>query len=150
VLQAHSSDHSNKGTTFFYLPQEELINRYQALVEAEVGIPEDTFEFTGGSFSIRATTAELGSARSQRRNCADFTNSMVTHFLPETSDFFWVTEKAGINDQIIKTAQTTPAISGRSTMGSPLLLTLLRPTKTPRCSNYAVSASSMDAKRHPA
>lgn len=106
--QAHESDGSNKDVTFFHLAQEDITRKYQALVDAESGIPEDELHFSGSHFEDSGDygRAWVGSvtATELKRLHKDHEDRLFAGNIR----LFLGTRKGGINEQIIKTAQTTP------------------------------------------
>lgn len=106
--QAHEGDDTNKNFTFFHFAQEDITRKYQALVDAESGIPEDELHFSGNHFedSGEYGRAWVGSvtATELKRLYKDHADKLFAGNIR----LFLGTRKGGINEQIIKTAQGTP------------------------------------------
>lgn len=93
---------------FFYMAQENVISKYNSLIEAEAGIPEDTLSFDNGYFEDQGEygRAWIGSVTSKellrlsKKHNNELFAGNVRLFLGE--------KKGGINQQIIKTAKEKP------------------------------------------
>ncbi|WP_126283590.1 AIPR family protein [Burkholderia stagnalis] len=95
---------------FFYLPQEEVQDQYNALVESERGIAEDRLTFSG---EIIDDSGEYGrawignvSAKELIRLHKTYSNQLFAGNVR----LFLGSRKGGINEQIIKTASETPGL----------------------------------------
>jgi hypothetical protein len=107
-LQAHQSDDSHSNVNFFHYAQEDITLKYQALVDAEAGIPEDQLQFSGGHFEDsgdfgRAWVGSVSAVELKRLHKAHQDKLFAGNIR-----LFLGSRKGGINEQIIKTAQTTP------------------------------------------
>ncbi|MBS7703179.1 AIPR family protein [Chelatococcus asaccharovorans] len=105
---AHSK--RQKDIEFLFVPQEDIISRYKALVLAGQGVPEDTLEFCGGIIEDkgeygRAWIGSVSATELQRlhgKHGSDLFAGNVRLFLGA--------RKGGINEQIINTATDSPGI----------------------------------------
>lgn len=107
-LHAHESDDSHKNVTFFHYAQEDITTKYQALVDAETGIPEDELHFTGSHFE---DSGDYGRAWVGSVTATELKRLYKMHqdkLFAGNIRLFLGSRKGGINEQIIKTAQTTP------------------------------------------
>jgi len=107
-LHAHQGDESHKKVTFFHFAQEDITTKYQALVDAESGIPEDELHFSGNHFEDngdygRAWVGSVTATELRRLHKAHQDKLFAGNIR-----LFLGSRKGGINEQIIKTAQTTP------------------------------------------
>lgn len=104
---AHQDQKSEK-TRFFFDGQEDICSRYKSLVEAENGIPEDVLNFSGAHFEDsgsygRAWVGSVSAAELKRLH-----NEHKDKLFAGNVRLFLGARKGGINEQIIKTAQSTP------------------------------------------
>jgi hypothetical protein len=107
-LQAHESDGSHKNVTFFHYAQEDITAKYQAIIDAESGIPEDELHFSGSHFE---DGGDYGRAWVGSVTATELKRLYKTHqdkLFAGNIRLFLGSRKGGINEQIIKTAQTTP------------------------------------------
>lgn len=109
-VTAHKSSSSKSAISYFYLAQEDLLQKYQALIDAEDGIPEDDLQFIGNYFEDsgdygRAYVGSITAAELQRLHKAHQDKLFAGNVR-----LFLGARKGGINEQIIKTAQTEPGI----------------------------------------
>ena len=105
---AHQGDAANKDVTFFHYAQEDIMSKYQTLVDAEAGIPEDELHFSGSHFEDKG---EYGRAWVGSVNATELSRLYKAHqdkLFAGNVRLFLGARKGGINEQIIKTAQTTP------------------------------------------
>ncbi|MCI2263815.1 AIPR family protein [Xanthomonas indica] len=107
-LIAHKADSSYKDVSFFYLNQDDIHTRYQSLIDAELGIPEDTLEFSGGHFEDegeygRSWVGSISSSELQRLH-----SSHENRLFAGNVRLYLGSRKGGINEQIIKTAENSP------------------------------------------
>jgi hypothetical protein len=107
-LNAHASDNTNKDISFFHFAQEDIKTKYQALVDAESGIPEDELHFSGKHFEDsgdygRAWVGSVSAAELKR-----LYSGYGDRLFAGNVRLFLGSRKGGINEQIIRTAQTTP------------------------------------------
>ncbi|WP_175748496.1 AIPR family protein [Burkholderia pyrrocinia] len=107
-LHAHGNDSANSGITFFHYHQDEIKARYKALIDAEDGIPEDHLHFSGKHFEDigdygRAWIGSVDAAELKRLHAA-----YPDKLFAGNVRLFLGARKGGINEQIIKTAQTSP------------------------------------------
>lgn len=107
-VEAHESDGSHQGVSFFYYAQEDIRRKYEVLVDAESGIPEDDLHFSGSHFEDggdygRAWVGSVTATELKRLHKAHQDRLFAGNIR-----LFLGSRKGGINEQIIKTAQTTP------------------------------------------
>ncbi|MVV47722.1 hypothetical protein EJA72_05590 [Pseudomonas sp. PB120] len=106
-VQAHQKQASDK-TRFFFDAQEDICSRYKSIVEAENGIPEDVLNFSGEHFE---DSGDYGRAWVGSVSAAELKRLHTEHkdkLFAGNVRLFLGARKGGINEQIIKTAQTTP------------------------------------------
>lgn len=107
-VQAHQTDNAHKSVTFFHYAQEDIKTKYQALVDAETGIPEDELHFSGNHFE---DSGDYGRAWVGSVTATDLKRLYEKHqdkLFAGNIRLFLGSRKGGINEQIIKTAQTAP------------------------------------------
>jgi hypothetical protein len=104
---AHRGDGSH-GVSYFHLAQQDIIQDYKSLVEAEAGIPEDDLHFCGNHFEDtgdygRAWVGSVSATELQR-----LFNKHREKLFAGNIRLFLGSRKGGINEQIIKTAKESP------------------------------------------
>lgn len=107
-VQAHSKDEVHKSIAFFHYAQEDIIGKYQALIDAEAGIPDDELHFSGDHFE---DSGDYGRAWVGTVTAAELRRLHKAHqdkLFAGNIRLFLGSRKGGINEQIIKTAQATP------------------------------------------
>lgn len=107
-LQAHEGEGSYKEISFFHFAQEDIRSKYQALVDAEAGIPEDELHFCGKHFE---DSGDYGKAWVGSVTATDLMRLHKKHqdrLFAGNIRLFLGSRKGGINEQIIKTAKTAP------------------------------------------
>lgn len=109
-VTAHQKDVKDKSVSFFYNSQEEILTKYQALVDSEAGIPEEKIEFSGGHIEDkgeygRAWIGSISASELQRLHKAH-----GDRLFSGNIRLFLGARKGGINEQIIKTAKEDPGI----------------------------------------
>ncbi|MES2187556.1 MAG: AIPR family protein [Pseudomonadota bacterium] len=107
-LVAHQNDDTHKNVTFFHYAQEDITTKYQALVDAETGIPEDELHFAGSHFE---DNGDYGRAWIGSVTAAELKRLHKLHqdkLFAGNIRLFLGSRKGGINEQIIKTAQSSP------------------------------------------
>jgi hypothetical protein len=107
-VHAHQSGKGDPGVVFFYDSQEDVAAKYKAVVDAEAGIPEDVLNFSGEYFQDsgdygRAWVGSVTALELQRL----YSNHKDKLFAGNIRLFLGA-RKGGINEQIIKTAQSAP------------------------------------------
>ena len=106
--QAHEGDSAYSNFSFLHFAQEDILLKYKALVDAEKGILEDDLNFCGGYFKDSGDYGEawVGSvaATDLKRLHAKYQDTLFAGNVR----LFLGRRKGGINEQIIKTAQTSP------------------------------------------
>ncbi|MGA4081094.1 AIPR family protein [Ralstonia nicotianae] len=107
-VHAHENDSSNAGITFFHYPQEEIKSRYKALIDAEAGIPEDRLHFTGTHFEDGGDYGRAWIGSVEAPELKRLHQAHQDKLFAGNVRLFLGTRKGGINEQIIKTAQTAP------------------------------------------
>lgn len=107
-VAAHTKDLAYNGINFFHYAQENVIDKYQSLINAEAGIPEDKLQFSGEHFQ---DTGEYGRAWVGSVSASELKRLHDTYqdtLFAGNIRLFLGARKGGINAQIIKTAQTSP------------------------------------------
>jgi hypothetical protein len=107
-LQAHEHDSAQKNVTFFYFALEDIKAKYESLVQAEAGVPEDELNFCGEYFE---DAGEYGRAWVGSVSATELARLYAAHqdkLFAGNIRLFLGSRKGGINEQIIKTAQKTP------------------------------------------
>lgn len=107
-VHAHEKDNAHAGFGFFYYGQEDIKTRYQALLEAEAGIPEDELRFSGNHFEDKG---DYGRAWIGSVSAVELKRLYTAHkdkLFAGNIRLFLGSRKGGINEQIIKTAKTAP------------------------------------------
>lgn len=107
-VAAHAKDAALKGFNFFHYAQDDVVSMYQSLINAEAGIPEDTLQFSGNYFEDsgeygRAWVGSVSASELKRLHSAHQDKLFAGNIR-----LFLGARKGGINEQIIKTAQTSP------------------------------------------
>ena len=107
-VKAHQKDKKGQGVSYFSFSQEEIIEKYRALVTSEAGIPEEVIKFSGshaedkGDYG-RAWIGSISASELQRLHKAHGDKLFAGNIR-----LFLGARKGGINEQIIKTAKETP------------------------------------------
>jgi hypothetical protein len=107
-LTAHQTDQAHKDVTFFQFAQEDIAGKYQALIEAETGIPQDNLQFVGKHFE---DSGDYGRAWIGSVSAVELKRLFDIHedrLFAGNVRLYLGNRKGGINDQIIKTAKTSP------------------------------------------
>lgn len=107
-VAAHSKDPAYKGINFFHYSQDSILDKYQSLIDAEAGIPEDQLQFSGSYFE---DSGDYGRAWIGSVSASELKRLYTAHedkLFAGNIRLFLGARKGGINEQIIKTAQTTP------------------------------------------
>jgi len=107
-VAAHLSDPANCDVSFFVFTQQEIVSNYDALIDAENGIPEDELKFCGDYFGDSGNygRAWVGSVSAEelQRLFKKHRNKLFAGNIR----LYLGARSGGVNDQIIKTAQPTP------------------------------------------
>lgn len=107
-VAAHSKDPALKGINFFHDAQDGVMSKYQSLIDAEAGIPEDRLQFSGNYFE---DSGEYGRAWVGSVSAIELKRLHTAHqdkLFAGNIRLFLGARKGGINEQIIRTAQTSP------------------------------------------
>jgi hypothetical protein len=107
-VAAHSKDEAFNGINFFHYAQDGVMSKYQSLIDAEAGIPEDRLQFSGSYFE---DSGEYGRAWVGSVSASELKRLYVAHqdkLFSGNIRLFLGARKGGINEQIIRTAQTSP------------------------------------------
>lgn len=107
-VAAHSKDPAYDGINFFHYSQKRVIDKYQSLINAEAGIPEDELRFSGDYFQ---DSGEYGRAWVGSVSASELKRLHDTHqdtLFAGNIRLFLGARKGGINAQIMKTAQASP------------------------------------------
>lgn len=109
-LKAHEAQKAYEDFSYFYFPQQEIVDRYRSLVDSEAGIPEDILHFSGTHFEDsgaygRAWVGSVSAAELKR-----LYSLYQDRLFAGNVRLFIGARKGGINEQIIKTAKEDPGI----------------------------------------
>jgi len=107
-VTAHSKDPAYHGINFFHYAQDGVTDKYQSLINAEAGIPDDELKFSGDYFS---DSGEYGRAWVGSVSASELKRLYTAHqdkLFAGNIRLFLGARKGGINDQMMKTAQTSP------------------------------------------
>lgn len=107
-VAAHGKDPAFKGINFFHYAQDGVMSKYQSLIDAEAGIPEDQLQFSGSYFE---DSGDYGRAWVGSVSAKELRRLYTAHqdkLFAGNIRLFLGARKGGINEQIIRTAQTTP------------------------------------------
>ncbi|WP_082524702.1 AIPR family protein [Pseudorhodoferax sp. Leaf274] len=107
-VTAHSKDPACAGINFFHYAQDGVLGKYQSLMDAEAGIPEDHLQFSGNYFE---DSGEYGRAWVGSVSAGELKRLHTAHqdkLFAGNIRLFLGARKGGINEQIIRTAQTSP------------------------------------------
>lgn len=107
-VAAHSKDPSLADINFFHYAQDGVMSRYQSLIDAEAGIPEDNLQFSGNYFE---DSGDYGRAWVGSVSASELKRLYSAHqdkLFAGNIRLFLGARKGGINEQIIKTAQNSP------------------------------------------
>lgn len=107
-VEAHSSDKKGSQFTHFYFAQEDIVSKFNSLVNSESGITEDTLTFCGTHFEDKG---EYGRAWVGSVSASELRRLHKTHddnLFAGNIRLFLGARKGGINEQIIKTATSDP------------------------------------------
>jgi len=107
-VTAHQSGAKAGGIDYFYLSQEDLVAKYNALLNSERGIAEDTIKFAG---SFIQDSREFGRAWIGSVAADELQRLHKLHndeLFAGNIRLFLGARKGGINEQIIKTAKEEP------------------------------------------
>lgn len=117
-VNAHQTTDKDSLIDYFYLPQEDIVAKYKALLSTERGIVEDTLTFSGkyiedhGEYG-RAWVGSVNAHELQRLH-KEYNDELFAGNIR----LFLGARKGGINEQIIKTAKEEPGSFWRSIMES--------------------------------
>jgi hypothetical protein len=107
-VAAHTKDPAFEGINFFHYAQDGILSKYQSLMDAEAGIPEDHLKFSGNYFE---DSGEYGRAWVGSVSAGELKRLHTAHqdkLFAGNIRLFLGARKGGINEQIMKTAQTSP------------------------------------------
>jgi hypothetical protein len=140
-LKAHEAHDAYEGFSYFYFPQQDIVDRYGSLVDSEAGIPEDVLHFSGAHFEDsgaygRAWVGSVSAAELKRLHSA-----YPDRLFAGNVRLFIGARKGGINEQIIKTAKEDPGNFWALNNG----ITIVADTATP--GKAADSSSTLEIKR---
>lgn len=125
------------GVTFSYFFQDEIIDKYKALIEAENGIPEDVLSFCGAYFE---DSGEYGRAWIGSVSAAELRRLYETHhdrLFAGNIRLYLGVRKGGINEQISRTATSTPGIFWALNNGITIVADSIEPISVRRLSGMA-------------
>ena len=107
-FHAYKQHNAEEGVRYFYSAQEDIKSGYQSLVQAEGGIPDDELKFCGMHFE---DTGDYGRAWVGSVSATELKRLHDAHqdkLFAGNVRLFLGSRKGGINEQIIKTAKTSP------------------------------------------
>lgn len=107
-VAAHAKDPAYEGINFFHYAQSDVIDKYQTLINAEAGIPEDELQFSGEHFQ---DSGEYGRAWVGSVSASELKRLFNAHqdtLFAGNIRLFLGARKGGINEQIMKTARSSP------------------------------------------
>lgn len=110
AVTAQQKTFTDKSFKFFYLAQEDISTKYNALIDSEAGIPEDNLNFDGSFFE---DSGDYGRAWIGSVNAGELNRLYTKHknkLFAGNIRLFLGARKGGINEQIIKTAKETPGL----------------------------------------
>lgn len=141
-LQAHRNDKSLSELQFFYLAQEDIIDKYQHLIDTENGIQEEEINFSGEHFIDTGDygTAWIGSisASELKRLHAQYGDKLFAGNIR----YFLGAREGGINAKMIETAQKTPGHFWALNNGITIVADTVEPT-TPKSKSLLVKRFSI-------
>ena len=138
-VHAHEKDAAHDGFSFFFSPQEDVKAKYQSLLDAEAGIPEDELHFSGTHFE---DTGEYGRAWIGSVSAKELKRLHAAHgdkLFAGNIRLFLGNRKGGINEQIIKTAKTAPGTFWALNNG----ITIVADTAGPKAGKTGSSALTL-------
>jgi hypothetical protein len=142
-LHVHEKENSRTSVNFFYFAQQDIKVKYQSLVQEEAGIPEDELNFSGTYFE---DTGEYGRAWVGSVSATELKRLYSAHqdkLFSGNVRLFLGSRKGGINEQIIKTAQTAPGQFWALNNG----ITIVADSAGPVSNSTARGASKFKLKR---
>jgi len=107
-LHAHETDNPHSDVTFFHFAQEDIKAQYKALVGAEEGIPEDDLKFVGAHFEDKGDYGRAWVGSVTAKELKRLHKKHQDRLFAGNVRLFLGNRKGGINEQIIKTAQSSP------------------------------------------
>ena len=107
-LHAHQLDNPHSGVSFFHFAQEDISAQYKALVGAEEGIPEDELKFVGAHFEDTGAYGRAWVGSVTAKELKRLHRKHQDRLFAGNVRLFLGSRKGGINEQIIKTAQSAP------------------------------------------
>lgn len=108
-VEAHEKSEAHSDISFFYFPQEYICDQFHAL-NADAGVPEDSFNFEAGFIS---DSGEYGRAFVGSVNADELRRLHDSHkelLFAGNVRLYLGARKGGINEQIKKTAQEDPGL----------------------------------------
>lgn len=107
-LHAHETDNPHSGVSFFHFAQEDIRAQYRALVGADDGIPDDELKFVGAHFEDTGAYGRAWVGSVTAKELKRLHKNHQDRLFAGNVRLFLGNRKGGINEQIIKTAQSTP------------------------------------------
>jgi hypothetical protein len=138
-VHAHEKDGAHEKFAFFFSPQGDIKTKYQSLLEAEAGIPEDELHFSGNHFE---DTGEYGRAWIGSVSAEELKRLHGAHgdkLFAGNIRLFLGNRKGGINEQIMKTAKTAPGTFWALNNG----ITIVADTAGPKAGKSGASTLSL-------
>ncbi|MDF3822431.1 AIPR family protein [Leptospira sp. 96542] len=142
-VAAHSTDPAFEGINFFHYAQDSVMSKYQSLIDAEAGIPEDKLLFSGQYFE---DSGEYGRAWVGTVSASELKRLHAAHqdkLFAGNIRLFLGARKGGINEQIIKTAQTSPGTFWALNNGITIVADSATPIGTPKTSGLQLKRFSI-------
>ena len=107
-LHAHQTDNPHSTVSFFHFAQEDIRDQYKALVGADDGIPDDELKFVGAHFEDTGAYGRAWVGSVTAKELKRLHKNHQDRLFAGNVRLFLGNRKGGINEQIIKTAQSTP------------------------------------------
>ncbi len=107
-IRAHENDERYEDISLFYYAQEDIIYKYKSLIDDELGIPEDELHFSGNHFEDHGDYGRSWVGSVMASELSRLYKSYQDKLFAGNVRLFLGARKGGINEQIIKTAQTAP------------------------------------------
>jgi hypothetical protein len=95
---------------FFYLAQEKIESDYDGLLSSEMGIANDTLQFSGGIITSKGDFGNAWIGTVQASELIRLHKRYANSLFAGNVRLFLGSRKGGINEQIIKTASETPGL----------------------------------------
>ena len=114
---------------FLYIPQEEVLEQYQALIESERGITEDNLKFSGNLIDDSGEYGRAWIGNVEATELVRLHKTYANQLFAGNVRLFLGSRKGGINEQIIKTASETPGLFWALNNGVSIIADTATPVK---------------------